>query len=192
MKKILNLPSPLQLNILGPGLVTQQRQQITEGVDGSQSVKSTYITAIRPVSILPNVIELSYYSNTMLLYYVMDSVVGNTRASSSCLSFRIIYFNLLYWNTLHYCNSHYIFSVTALYAELQSQINDPVAIAENNITVFQSGLLERSCKLCDILRYEFIFCRPCQQLRDVILETIQNLSHTGIFAQKEVRVHFDE
>lgn len=81
-----------------------------------------------------------------------------------------------------------IFSVTALYAELQSQINDPVAIAENNITVLQNSLLERALKLCDILRYEFIFCRPCQELRDVVLETIQNISHKGIISQKEVHL----
>lgn len=54
----------------------QQRQEITEAVDGDQSYKSNVIIAIRPMSILPNVIELSYYSNTMLLYYVMDSIVG--------------------------------------------------------------------------------------------------------------------
>lgn len=61
---------------MGPGLVMQQRQEITESLDGDQSYKSNVVTAIRPVSILPNVIELSYYSNTMLLYYIMDSVVG--------------------------------------------------------------------------------------------------------------------
>ncbi|KAL0110828.1 hypothetical protein PUN28_014047 [Cardiocondyla obscurior] len=140
------------LHILGPGLVIQQRQEITEGVDvdGDKSYKSNVVLAIRPVSILPNVIELSYYSNTMLLYFVMDSIV-----------------------------------VTALYAELKSQINDPIAIAKNNITVFQNNLLERALKLCDILRYEFIFCRPCQELRDIIIETIQNISHKGIITQKE-------
>jgi len=74
-KKIHDLPI-LQLNILGSGLVIQQQQEITEGIDGSQSFKSTFVTMIRPVSFLPNVIELSYYSNTMLIYYVMDSVVG--------------------------------------------------------------------------------------------------------------------
>ncbi|XP_011863959.1 PREDICTED: glycerol-3-phosphate acyltransferase 1, mitochondrial isoform X3 [Vollenhovia emeryi] len=145
------------LDILGPGLVTQQRQEITEAVDGDQSYKSNVVIAIRPVSILPNVIELSYYSNTVLLYYVMDSIV-----------------------------------VTALYAELQSQINDPIAIAENNITVLQNNLLERAFKLCDILRYEFIFCRPCQELRDVVMETIQNLSHKGIITQKEEAYLEDE
>jgi len=56
----------------------QQRQEITEAIEGNQSYKSNVIIAIRPVSILPNVIELSYYSNTMLLYYIMDSIVGKT------------------------------------------------------------------------------------------------------------------
>lgn len=64
-----------QLDILGPGLVKQQRQEITEAVTG-HPVKSNVVIAIRPVSILPNVIELSYYSNTMLACYVMDSIVG--------------------------------------------------------------------------------------------------------------------
>lgn len=89
-----------------------------------------------------------------------------------------------------YCNvviySILYFSVTALYAELQSQINDPVAIAENNITVYQHNLIERALKLCDILRYEFIFCKPCQELKNMVIETIQNLSYTGLITQKEV------
>lgn len=64
----------------------QQRQEITESVDGDQSYKSNVVIAIHPVSILPNVIELSYYSNTMLLYYVMDSIVGKfNRISESLL-----------------------------------------------------------------------------------------------------------
>ncbi|XP_070155729.1 glycerol-3-phosphate acyltransferase 1, mitochondrial isoform X1 [Polyergus mexicanus] len=138
------------LDILGPGLVMQQRQEITESVDGDQSYKSNVVIAIRPVSILPNVIELSYYSNTMLLYYVMDSIV-----------------------------------VTALYAELQSQINDPIAIAENNITVLQGSLIDRTFKLCDILRYEFIFCKPCQELEDIILDTIYKFTHKGIISKQE-------
>ena len=145
------------LDILGPGLVMQQRQEITESVDGDQSYKSNVVIAIRPVSILPNVIELSYYSNTMLLYYVMDSVV-----------------------------------VTALYAELQSQINDPVAIAEKNITVLQDSLVDRALKLCDILRYEFIFCRPCQELEDIVLETIYKFMHKGIISKEEKAYLEDE
>lgn len=137
------------LDILGPGLVKQQRQEITEAVDG-QLVKSKFVTAIRPVSILPNVIELSYYSNAMLTCYVMDSVV-----------------------------------VTSLYAELQSQIHDSVAIAENNLTVSKKRLIERSLKLCDILKYEFIFCKPCQEVERLISETIENFSYADMITSIE-------
>lgn len=137
------------LNILGPNLVELQNQEITEAVDG-QLIKSNFITVIRPVSILPNVIELSYYSNTVLTCFVMDSIV-----------------------------------VTALYAELQSQINDPVHITQNNITVSQDVLIEKSLKLCNILKYEFIFCKPCQELERIIIETIMNLSHTDLITLQE-------
>lgn len=137
------------LDILGPGLVKEQRQEVTEAVD-DQPVKSSFVVAIRPVSILPNVIELSYYSNTMLLHYVMDSVI-----------------------------------VTALYAELQSRVHDPTATAPKNITVYRESLVERALTLCDILKYEFIFCKPCQQLEHVILETIQGLCHMDMLTLKE-------
>lgn len=46
-----------------------------ETVD-DQTVRSEVVTAIQPVSMLPNVIELSYYSNTLLTHYVMESAVG--------------------------------------------------------------------------------------------------------------------
>lgn len=138
------------MEILGPGLVKQQRQEITDAVDG-YPIKSQLVTAIRPVAILPNVIELSYYSNTMLLHYVMDSVV-----------------------------------VTALYAALKTQINDPQAIAANDITVTQTVLVENALAVCDILKYEFIFCKPCQDLEQIVISTIENLMTTGIFYKKEV------
>jgi len=77
----------LQLDILGPGLVIQQNQEIAKDVDGSQSFKSTSVTMIRPVSFLPNVIELSYYSNTMLIYYVMDSIVGKANVIIKLIDF---------------------------------------------------------------------------------------------------------
>ncbi|XP_043268130.1 glycerol-3-phosphate acyltransferase 1, mitochondrial isoform X2 [Venturia canescens] len=137
------------LDILGPALVKQQRQEITETVD-DQTPKTQSVMMIRPVAILPNVIELAYYSNTMMLHYVMDSII-----------------------------------VSALYATLKSQINDPRAIAENDITVFQTVLVEKSLKLCDILKYEFIFCKPCQDLEYVICDSIRNLTNTGIISVQE-------
>lgn len=69
---------------------------------------------------------------------------------------------------------------------MRSQINDPVAIAENNITVSQNRLIQNSLTLCDIFKYEFIFCKPCQELERIITEVIQNLSHTEIITTEEV------
>ncbi|XP_011140839.1 glycerol-3-phosphate acyltransferase 1, mitochondrial isoform X2 [Harpegnathos saltator] len=133
------------LDILGPDLVTQQQQEITD-VDG----ESVIVTTIRPVSILPNIIELSYYSNAMLAHYIKESII-----------------------------------ITALYAELQSQINDPVAIAENNITLYQDNLVNQALKLCDILRYEFIFCKPCKILIDVVIKTIEDLPYIHIMPRED-------
>lgn len=74
-----------QMDILGPGLITQQKQEITDVLDG-KSTKTKMVIAIRPVSVLPNVIELSYYSNTLLLYYLLESVVGKNFLHIFCHS----------------------------------------------------------------------------------------------------------
>ncbi|XP_076678138.1 glycerol-3-phosphate acyltransferase mino [Andrena cerasifolii] len=137
------------LDILGPGLVMRQGREFGKAID-SQPIGSESVIAIRPVSTVPAVIELSYYSNTMLSCYVMDSIVA-----------------------------------TALYAELQWRVNDPIAIAENNITISQDLLIQRSLELCDIFSYEFIFCKPCQELKMVVLQAIENLSHTDIITLQE-------
>ncbi|XP_050594328.1 glycerol-3-phosphate acyltransferase 1, mitochondrial isoform X3 [Bombus affinis] len=136
------------LDILGPDLVKLQNQEIIETAD-SQLTQSNFVTVIRPMSFLPNVIELSYYSNTVVTCFAVDSIV-----------------------------------VTALYA-IQSQMNDPIALAQNNIIVSQDLLVEKSLKLCDIFKYEFIFCKPCQELERVIIDTVVNLSHKEIIILQE-------
>lgn len=136
------------LDILGPGLVKRQRQEINEDLQG-QDVGST-VVSIRPISILPNVIELSYYSNTVMLHYVMDSVVAS-----------------------------------ALYAILKFKMHDPRKIAENDVTVYQDDLVEKALRVCDLFKYEFIFCKPCQDLEHTVVETIRNLTLTGIISLKE-------
>jgi glycerol-3-phosphate O-acyltransferase 1/2 len=143
----------LQIEILGPDLIKQQQQEIMESIDG-QPTESKTVIAIQPVSILPNVIELAYYSNTVVLHYLMDSVV-----------------------------------ITALYATLKSQINNPKAIAENNIIIPQNVLIENAVTVCDILKYEFIFCKPCQSLEEVISHAIDNILMTGIIFRIEVKIY---
>ncbi|XP_073969574.1 glycerol-3-phosphate acyltransferase mino isoform X2 [Rhodnius prolixus] len=51
------------VDILGPGLVQREKQP-----DGSLFLK--------PVTIVPNVIELAYYSNTLLPHFALDGVLG--------------------------------------------------------------------------------------------------------------------
>ncbi|XP_046835718.1 glycerol-3-phosphate acyltransferase 1, mitochondrial isoform X3 [Vespa crabro] len=128
------------LDILGPELVKRQQEEITEAVDG-QLIKSNVIV-IRPVSILPNLIELSYYSNSMISYYIMDSV-----------------------------------AVTVLYAGLKSEKKDPMTLSEEDIiSISEDAFITKILKLCDILRYEFIFCKPCDTLDNVAADTIRRLS----------------
>lgn len=102
--------------MLGPALVRKERINNED--------------IIKPISILPNVIELSYYSNTVNTFYAMESIVA------------------IALNSL----------------ELRS-----------DGCVSQSDLLQATLDLCNILRYEFIFCKPCQNLEAMILDCIDNL-----------------
>jgi len=55
-----------QLTVLGPQLV---RQEMTPFATGQTAL-------IRPVTKLPNIIELAYYSNCVLPAYAMEGVIG--------------------------------------------------------------------------------------------------------------------
>lgn len=84
---------------------------------------------VKPISILPNVIELSYYSNTVNTFYAMESMVAmalhSLDLSSGCVA--------------------------------------------------QPDLLQATLELCNILQYEYIFCKPCQNLDAMILDCIDSL-----------------
>ncbi|KAL1491850.1 hypothetical protein ABEB36_012385 [Hypothenemus hampei] len=98
-------------SLLGPGLVKNE--------------KDLFI----PVTTLPNVIELSYYSNALVTHYALDSVVSLATA---------------------YCLSH------------------------SNYTSLEE-IIENSMDLCTIFQYEFLFCKPCQGLEQVIINCIDDL-----------------
>ncbi|PNF43320.1 Glycerol-3-phosphate acyltransferase 1, mitochondrial [Cryptotermes secundus] len=53
-------------DLLGPGLV--RRERVIKSRDES-------VVMVRPFTMVPNVIELSYYSNVLLSHFVLDSVV---------------------------------------------------------------------------------------------------------------------
>ena len=107
------------------------------------------------MAILPNVIELAYYSNTMLLHYVMDSVV-----------------------------------VTAMSAAIASQIKNSRVLDKKQVTVTQRELVENALAVCDILKYEFIFCKPCQDLEEAVVAAIGRLVESEVICVDEVRTWF--
>lgn len=104
-----------QIEMLGPGLIKKERINNEE--------------IIKPISILPNVIELSYYSNTVNTFYAMESIVAIA---------------------LH-------------------------SLDLRNGSLTQPDLLQATLDLCNILRYEFIFSKPCQNLEAMILDCVDNL-----------------
>lgn len=84
------------------------------------------------------------------------------------------------------CTIRY-FTVTALYSLVQEVRADPTKVAvQNNIVINQKDLVDKALRVCDILKYEFIFCKPCQVLEEVIENTINNLAYTGVIVLKEV------
>jgi hypothetical protein len=44
--------------------------------------KDEPIVMVRPFTMVPNVIELSYYSNVLLPHFVLDSVVGEFNSTN--------------------------------------------------------------------------------------------------------------
>ncbi|KAK9877273.1 hypothetical protein WA026_017664 [Henosepilachna vigintioctopunctata] len=84
---------------------------------------------IKPQVELPNCIELSYYSNTLMPHYALDSIIA----------------------------------LAINYVDNKSGLID------------SDHLKEAAHELCDILQYEFIFCKPCQNLDQTIRYCLDDL-----------------
>lgn len=104
------------IDLLGPGIVRRE--------------KTNNEIRIKPETILPNVIELNYYSNTLVTHYALDSII----AIAICY------------------------------------------LTKSNNEVKFSELLEEVLELCKLLQYEFILCKPCQQLEHVVTSCIDDLT----------------
>lgn len=107
------------VRLLGPGLVQQQQTADQQ-------------TFIKPVLMVPNVIEMAYYSNTFVPHFALDAVV-----------------------------------ITAL------------STTNNGQPINVDDVIETSLEYCDILRYEFILCKPCQNLAQQIEGSIRRLVQLG-------------
>ncbi|KDR22088.1 Glycerol-3-phosphate acyltransferase 1, mitochondrial [Zootermopsis nevadensis] len=129
-------------DLLGPGLVRRERV-LKEGGEP--------VVMIRPFTMVPNVIELSYYSNALLSHFALDSVV-----------------------------------VTALYSLLSVEKNSPDIAGSYQVLGFTMGQI-RQCvlDLCEILQFEFIFTKPCQQLENAIDDALTQFKHKEILKYDE-------
>ncbi|RZC42703.1 glycerol-3-phosphate acyltransferase 1, mitochondrial [Asbolus verrucosus] len=103
------------VELLGPGLVRKEK------INGEDMIK--------PIAILPNVIELTYYSNTLVTHFALESIVA-------------IAINI---------------------------------VATASGTVCYIELIETILELCDVLQYEFILSKPCQNLEHVVSGCIDDL-----------------
>lgn len=116
------------LKILGPALVRKERDLESGDV------------MIRPVTMLPNVIELSYYSNCVLPHFILEAVVAT--------------------------------SIKSL-------------ITEDQLFVHYDQLIDQAQLICDILQFEFIFTKTCQNLENAISETIDNFLTIEILSRDQ-------
>lgn len=103
--------------MLGPGLIRKEKVNNED--------------LMRPIVILPNVIELTYYSNTLVAHYALECIVS-----------------------------------TAL-----------EVLDKSSGSVFHEELVASVIELCNILQYEFLLCKPCQTLEQVINTCIDDLTY---------------
>ena len=68
-----------QVSLLGPGLVTEEHLQMAGSADSGR--RPVEVTFLRPVTILPNVLELSYYSHGACQPLCLDSVLATALLS---------------------------------------------------------------------------------------------------------------
>ncbi|XP_064211335.1 glycerol-3-phosphate acyltransferase 1, mitochondrial isoform X4 [Tribolium castaneum] len=115
------------IELLGPGLVRKEK------INGEDIIK--------PMAILPNVIELTYYSNTLVTHYALESIVA-------------ISLNM---------------------------------VATKAGTVSHLELIETVLDLCNVLQYEFILCKPCQNLEHVVIGCLDDLNVKYRIFVEEVR-----
>lgn len=126
-------------SLLGPALVTKEQR-------GGQIF-------IKPVTLIPNVIELSYYSNSLGAHFAMDSIV-------------II------------CAAHLKREAEKILKEQQRSTDD--------VSIGRQRLFQMCLEFCDLLKYEFILSKPCQNLETLLLDCFDKLCMRELLVQPEV------
>lgn len=60
-------------------------------------------------------------------------------------------------------------------------------MTDTSLYVSNDQLLEQAQLVCDILQFEFLFTKTCQNLETVLSETIDNFVSSEILSQDQVR-----
>ncbi|XP_055542737.1 glycerol-3-phosphate acyltransferase 1, mitochondrial isoform X2 [Wyeomyia smithii] len=126
-------------DLLGPGLVTKQQR-------GSQLF-------IRPITMVPNVIELAYYSNSLIPHFALDSIM--------------------------------IICATLLLREAQQKCQQSKQSIDN-VSIGRQKLFRTCLEFCDMLMYEFILSKPCQNLETLLQDCFDQLCIRGLLVQPEI------
>ncbi|XP_037027225.1 glycerol-3-phosphate acyltransferase 1, mitochondrial isoform X2 [Bradysia coprophila] len=110
-------------DLLGPNMITVEKRS-------SQLF-------FKPVTMIPNVIELSYYSNSLVPHFALESIM--------------------------------ITALNALAKEFERRY------PSREFSVGKDDLFKACLDHCDILRFEFILNKPCQQIDKLLNETLDRL-----------------
>lgn len=65
------------MRLLGAGLVRVEESKSTDGTE----------VVIKPITLLPNIIELSYYASALSPVFALDAIVGECEVISSIIFF---------------------------------------------------------------------------------------------------------
>uniref|UniRef100_A0A646QEZ4 Glycerol-3-phosphate acyltransferase 1 n=1 Tax=Hemiscolopendra marginata TaxID=943146 RepID=A0A646QEZ4_9MYRI len=119
------------VDLLGCNLIEQTPEAIRTLSDEDKQK-----AILKPVISLPNVVELSYYSNVATSVFVLESVIA-----------------------------------TAVLVTVKEDL-EALRNCNSNIKISRQILQETACRLCNIMKFEYIFVPPCSDLNLILADTV--------------------
>lgn len=127
------------IDLLGPGMIVREKR------NGKIFIK--------PQVQVPNVIELTYYSNSLIPHFALDSIV-----------------------------------ITAISKTLKEQetktYNKHLPVEKIGVNKYE--VMRKCFDHCDVMKYEFIFNKPCQTLESVLEQTLDKLLSRNLISIPEL------
>ncbi|CAG2165628.1 unnamed protein product [Oppiella nova] len=152
----------------------------SDGLGAITENNNVKIVFLKPAVKLPLVLELQYYSNSCISIFLLDSVVVNAL-------FALIDTQL---ESLTASGDNLESNITIDYNELIDKsvelceiLHNDFIFAPSNITIDYNELIDKSVELCEILHNDFIFAPPCADIRDLIIDKIENYIMYGLFCE---------